>query len=120
MLIFKIDGPTGIGGYWSKCLPGHSEVFYKSHVHQYYASPERSLHNAFHFENEYSNRKNKKCKTQKQENAFYADFSFVNCRSRPRSTPEVVPGQGHLVPGVFPVPSHLFPGIAVTRKEMCL
>ncbi len=30
-------------------------------------------------------------------------------------TPEVVPGQGQLVPGVFPLPSHLFPGIAVTQ-----
>ncbi len=36
-------------------------------------------------------------------------------RSWSRSTPEVIPGQGHLVPGVFPLPSHLFPGIAVTR-----
>ncbi len=36
-------------------------------------------------------------------------------RSRSRSIPEVVPGQGQLVPGVFPLPSNLFPGIAVTR-----
>ena len=36
-------------------------------------------------------------------------------RSWSRSTPEVVPGQGHLLPGVFPLPSHLFPVIAVTR-----
>ncbi len=34
-----------------------------------------------------------------------------------RSTPEVVPGQGQLVPGVFPLPSHLFPGIAVTHFQ---
>ncbi len=39
-------------------------------------------------------------------------------RSWSRSTPEVVPGQGHLLPGVFPLPSHLFPGIAVTRNEL--
>ncbi len=37
-------------------------------------------------------------------------------RDQSRSTPEVVPSQGHLVPGVFPLPSHLFPGIAVTRR----
>ncbi len=35
-------------------------------------------------------------------------------------TPEVVPGQGQLVPGVFPLPSHLFPGIAAPLKNHIL
>ena len=42
-------------------------------------------------------------------------FPVEEGRSWSRSTPEVVPGQGHLLPGVFPLPSHLFPVIAVTH-----
>ncbi len=45
-------------------------------------------------------------------------FPVEEGRSWSKSTPEVVPGQGHLVPGVFPLPSHLFPGIAVTRRHL--
>ena len=44
-------------------------------------------------------------------------FPVKEGRSRSRSTPKVVPGQGRLVPGVFLLPSHLFPGIAVTLKK---
>ncbi len=38
-------------------------------------------------------------------------------RSWSRSTPEVVPGQGRLVPDVFPLTGDLFPGIAVTHHN---
>ncbi len=47
-------------------------------------------------------------------------FPVKEGRSWSRSTPEVVPGQGYLVPSVFPLPSHLFPGIAVTLSFQCI